>query len=183
MEGRRRRKAGGWKGEGGGRREGERGGGRGKEEGGIPSKGLGLHGGPAPAMPTPTPPLPTSRPGLQENRLTQERIDATLGAELLGRVVFYGQSDITALLEVRTACGCCQQRPTGGLPAGRCCCCAAVVLLVLRSASSAALPSCSHCGVLSITTAVLPCAVPAGQRPGVQAGAEQAGGSECVGPS
>lgn len=37
----------------------------------------------------------------QENRLTQERIDAALGADLLGRAVFYGQSDITALLEVR----------------------------------------------------------------------------------
>lgn len=37
---------------------------------------------------------------LQENRLTQARIDEALGADLLGRVVFYGQSDITALLEV-----------------------------------------------------------------------------------
>lgn len=36
----------------------------------------------------------------QENRLTQARIDEALGADLLGRVVFYGQSDITALLEV-----------------------------------------------------------------------------------
>ncbi|PRW45242.1 ABC transporter (ISS) isoform C [Chlorella sorokiniana] len=36
----------------------------------------------------------------QENRLTQARIDEVLGADLLGRVVFYGQSDITALLEV-----------------------------------------------------------------------------------
>ncbi|KAL4857804.1 hypothetical protein ACK3TF_002216 [Chlorella vulgaris] len=35
----------------------------------------------------------------QENRLTQQRINEQLGAELLGRVVFYGQSDITALLE------------------------------------------------------------------------------------
>ncbi|PSC67536.1 ABC transporter (ISS) [Micractinium conductrix] len=35
----------------------------------------------------------------QENKLTQELIDSHLGAELLGRVVFYGQSDITALLE------------------------------------------------------------------------------------
>lgn len=42
---------------------------------------------------------PPARPQ-QENRLTQERIEAELGAGLLGRVAFYGQSDITALLEV-----------------------------------------------------------------------------------
>lgn len=41
----------------------------------------------------------------QENRLTQARIDEALGADLLGRVVFYGQSDITALLEVGGGAG------------------------------------------------------------------------------
>lgn len=38
-------------------------------------------------------------PAPQEIRLTQQAINEALGAELLGRVVFYGQSDITALLE------------------------------------------------------------------------------------
>lgn len=46
-------------------------------------------------------PLPHNPVPPQENRLTQARIDEALGADLLGRVVFYGQSDITALLEVR----------------------------------------------------------------------------------
>ena len=50
----------------------------------------------------------------QENRLTQERIDEVLGAELLGRVVFYGQSDITALLEARS-------RAAGAAPVGGAC--------------------------------------------------------------
>lgn len=35
----------------------------------------------------------------QEIRLTQQRIDAELGSHLLGRAVFYGQSDIVALME------------------------------------------------------------------------------------
>eukprot|EP00887_Chlorella_sp_A99_P004143 scaffold23.g4143.t1 len=35
----------------------------------------------------------------QEIRLTQQRIDAELGTHLLGRAVFYGQSDIVALME------------------------------------------------------------------------------------
>ena len=67
----------------------------------------------------PTASLPACLPAcLQENRLTQERIDSALGAELLGRVVFYGQSDITALLEV---CGgldvcVCGREGVGGYP-------------------------------------------------------------------
>lgn len=52
------------------------------------------------ATPTPAPCHAHRHTLLQENRLTQKRIDATLGADLLGRVAFYGQSDITALLEV-----------------------------------------------------------------------------------
>jgi DNA repair exonuclease SbcCD ATPase subunit len=35
----------------------------------------------------------------QEMKLTQAAIDERLGAPLLGRTVFYGQSEITALLE------------------------------------------------------------------------------------
>ena len=45
--------------------------------------------------PPPPPPLPP-----QDVRLTQQLIDERLGAELLGRVAFYGQSEVSALLEV-----------------------------------------------------------------------------------
>lgn len=36
-----------------------------------------------------------------ELRLTQAEIDHVLGSELLGKTVFYGQSEVNALLEVR----------------------------------------------------------------------------------
>ena len=36
-----------------------------------------------------------------ELRLTQAEIDQVLGSELLGKTVFYGQSEVNALLEVR----------------------------------------------------------------------------------
>lgn len=39
---------------------------------------------------------------MQEMRLTQAEIDRVLGAELLGKTVFYGQSEVNALLEVRS---------------------------------------------------------------------------------
>lgn len=56
---------------------------------------------PALVWPPPCPPLAhRHHHHHQENRLTQERIDAELGTHLLGRAVFYGQSDIAALLEV-----------------------------------------------------------------------------------
>ena len=59
----------------------------------APHPAADLHPGRAPS-PSP-PPLPP-----QDVRLTQQLIDERLGAELLGRVAFYGQSEVSALLEV-----------------------------------------------------------------------------------